>query len=123
MKEFSDKELLDWYQRAKVYVQASAHEGFGITVGEAMLCKCIPVVTDRFSLPEVVGDTGFYVPYEDVKATAEMIKKALEAPEEKGKMARERIIKLFTIEKREKKLEKSIRKLLRKSIDYENKFD
>jgi len=119
----SDKELLDWYQRAKVYVQASAHEGFGITVGEAMLCKCIPVVTDRFSLPEVVGDTGFYVPYEDVKATAEMIKKALEAPEEKGKMARERIIKLFTIEKREKKLEKSIRKLLRKSIDYENKFD
>ena len=97
-----DEELLEWYQRAKVYVQASAHEGFGMAVAESMLCGCIPVVTPRYALPEVVGNCGFYVPYGDEKATTEAIKKALAAPEEMRKKARERIRNLFSIEKREK---------------------
>ncbi|MHA1664403.1 MAG: hypothetical protein ACTSVW_01050 [Candidatus Njordarchaeales archaeon] len=42
-----------------------------------MSCCCVPVVTRRYALPEVVGDTGFYVPYYDPKSTAEAIKKAL----------------------------------------------
>lgn len=99
-----DEELLKWYQRAKVYVQASAHEGFGIAVAEAMLCECIPVVTERFALPEVVSDTGFYVPYGDDKATAEAILKSLNSPDDLGKKARERIKEMFSMEKREKAL-------------------
>ena len=105
----SDEELVEWYQRAKVYVQVSAHEGFGITVAESMLCGCIPVVTKRFALPEVVGDCGFYVPYGDEKATAEAIRKALYAPNELGKKARERIKKMFSMERRERELVKTIR--------------
>ena len=31
--------------RAAVYVQASKHEGFGVSVAEAMLARCVPVVT------------------------------------------------------------------------------
>lgn len=107
-----DEELIKWYQRAKVYVQASAHEGFGIAVAESMLCGCIPVVTPRYALPEVVGNCGFYVPYGDVKATAEAIKKALDAPEEMRKKARERIKNLFPIEKREKKLVRLIGEII-----------
>ena len=106
----SDEELLKWYQRAKVYVQASAHEGFGIAAAEAMLCGCIPVVTDRFALPEVVGNTGFYVPYGDEKATAEAVKKALNS--NKGKEARERIKHMFPIEKREIELIEIINEVL-----------
>ena len=87
-----------------MYVQVSAHEGFGVAVAESMLCGCIPVVTPRYALPEVVGDCGFYVPYGDEKATAEAIKKALDAPDELGKKARERIKKLFSMERREKEL-------------------
>ncbi len=100
----TDEKLLDYYQRAKVYCQLSYYESFGMAPAEAMLCECIPVVTDRGALPEVVGDTGFYVPYGDEKATAEAIKKALEAPEELGEKARERVMKLFSHEMREKKL-------------------
>src|SRR5437867_9274938 len=37
----SDDALLDLYRRAKVYVQASAHEGFGVAVAEAMACGCV----------------------------------------------------------------------------------
>ena len=107
----SDEELLNYYQRAKVYCQLSYYESFGMAPAEAMLCGCIPVVTDRGALPEVVGDTGFYVPYGDEKATAEAIKKALEAPEEIGKKARERIVKLFSHRMREEKLVKTVREL------------
>jgi glycosyltransferase involved in cell wall biosynthesis len=102
----SDEDLLRWYQRAKVYVQASAYESFGISVAEAMLCECVPVVAERGALPEVVGDTGFYVPYSDAEATAEAIKKALKS--EKGAGARDRIIKMFSLERRENELKEII---------------
>jgi glycosyltransferase involved in cell wall biosynthesis len=108
----SDDDLLKYYQEAKVYVQVSAHEGFGLSLTEAMLCECVPVVTNRAALPEVVGDTGFYVPYGDPKATAEAIKKALNS--NKGKEARERIKNMFPLEQRKKKLISEIKSLLQK---------
>ena len=100
----SDDELLKYYQRAKVYCQLSRYEGLPNALCEAMLCGCIPVGTRYCGIPTAIGDTGFYVPYGDEKATAEAIKKALAAPEEMRKKARERIKNLFPIEKREKKL-------------------
>ena len=102
----SDEDLLGYYQRAKIYVQVSAHEGFGLSLAEAMLCDCVPVVTERGAIPEVVGDTGFYAPYGDEKATAEAIKEALKS--DKGKEARERIKAMFPLEKREKELKEMI---------------
>ena len=53
--------LNDYYRRASVYVQASAHEGFGLSVAEGMLAGCIPVTTRAGALPEVVGDVGIQV--------------------------------------------------------------
>ena len=61
----------------------------------------------------VTGDTGYYVPYGDPEATAEAIRCAL-ADTEKGKLARERIIKLFPLERREKALVEIIEGLFRK---------
>jgi len=106
----TDEDLLSWYKKAKVYVQASAHEGFGITVAEAMLCKCIPVVTKRFALPEVVGSIGFFAKYDDEKDTSESIKKALDAPDIFCERASKRIKKMFPIEKRERKLVDTIKR-------------
>ena len=98
----SDEELLGWYQKAKVYCQLSMYESFGMTLAEAMACGCVPVAADCAALPEVVGDTGFYVPYGDPKATAEAIEKALQS--DKGEEARERVKRLFPIERREKEI-------------------
>ena len=108
----SDEELLKWYQKSKVYCQLSYYESFGMAPAEAMACGCVPVVTDKGALPEVVGDTGFYVPYGDPKATAEAIKKALNSSENLGKKARERIINMFSIERREKRLTEVISEVL-----------
>ncbi|UZE93660.1 MAG: glycosyltransferase family 4 protein [Candidatus Pacearchaeota archaeon] len=101
--------LLKKYQKAKVYVQTSAYEGFGCALAEAMLCECVPVVTKKAALPEVIGNTGFCVPYGNAEATAEAIKKALIS--NKGKVARERIKKFFPISRRKKKLIEVIEKL------------
>jgi len=98
------KELATIMQRAKVYVQISAHESFGCSLAEAMLCECIPVVTACGAIPEVVGNTGYYIPYGDIEAIAETIKRALKDGEAKGEKARERIEEEFPIEKREKRL-------------------
>jgi glycosyltransferase involved in cell wall biosynthesis len=40
-----DEALDDYFVRAAVYVQPSQHEGFGLSVAEAMLARCVPVVT------------------------------------------------------------------------------
>ncbi len=107
-----DEELLRWYQRAKVYCQLSRYEGLPNALCEAMLCECIPVGTKYNGIPRAIGDTGFYVPYGDVEATVKAIEKALEALEAQGKKARERIMKLFPLERRKMKLKEIIEKML-----------
>lgn len=91
-----DKDLLRWYQKARVYCQLSYYESFGVCLIEAMSCECIPVVVDRGALPEVAGDVGFYAPYGDAKATAEVIGKALRS--DKARAARERVKMMFSVE-------------------------
>jgi len=101
----SDSELVKWYQRAKVVCQLSYYEAFGLAPAEGMACGCIPVVTrERAGLPEFVAGTGFYAPYGNVKDTVESIKKALNASDEMGKKARERIVEYFSAESRKNNL-------------------
>ena len=107
----SGKELTETYKKCPVYLQLSAHEAFGVSVVESMLCGCIPVVTNRGALPEVVGDAGVIVEYGNMKSIVEGIKKALELSKRKEFV--EKVIergRYFTLEKREKELVKIIRK-------------
>jgi glycosyltransferase involved in cell wall biosynthesis len=105
----SDEELSKWYQKAKVYCQLSYQEGFGVALIEAMACECIPVASLRAKvLRETVGECGYYVPYGDVLATVEAIKKASSAPQHIRGKVRKRAKDFFSIEKREKTLLKLI---------------
>ena len=54
-------ELPAYYQSSKFYFQLSRSESFGLSVAEAMLYGCIPIVTNEGGLPELVGDKGFIV--------------------------------------------------------------
>jgi glycosyltransferase involved in cell wall biosynthesis len=51
----SDDELRETLWRASAYVQLSWHETFGVAMAEAMLCGCVPVITDCPALREVAG--------------------------------------------------------------------
>lgn len=85
---------------SSVYAQLSAHEGFGVSIAEAMASGCMPVSSDRFSLPEVVGDAGWTVPYGDDDATVEAIRAALSSSPEDRERARERVVERFSREHR-----------------------
>lgn len=96
--------LVRVYSRAKVYVQASMHESFGCSLAEAMLCECVPVVSRRAALPEVVGKSGYYVDHLTPEGLGEQIRAALLAPPSRGKQARQRIQTMFPLETRREQL-------------------
>ena len=110
LKGLSHDHLISELRAAKVYCQLSYTESFGMTVLEAMACGCVPVVTDRDALPEVVGNTGVVVPYGDIRATTEAITEAMEMS---GEPARRRAME-FSTEKRATELNKIIGKVKRK---------
>jgi glycosyltransferase involved in cell wall biosynthesis len=61
-----DRRLAGWYRQAVALVYPSQYEGFGLPPVEAMSVGCPVIVSDRSSLPEVVGDAGLYIPPDDV---------------------------------------------------------
>jgi glycosyltransferase involved in cell wall biosynthesis len=58
----SDADVARLMAGAAAFCLPSLMEGFGMAVAEAMACGAPVVVSDRGSLPEVVGDAGLVVP-------------------------------------------------------------
>ena len=85
------------FRRAAVYVQASRHEGFGLSLAEAMLAGCVPVVTHAAALPEVVGDVGVTIAEPAPEMIADGVRRALALSPAEGARARERILDRFPL--------------------------
>ena len=111
--ELSDEELREQFRQASVYVQASRHEGFGLSLAEAMLAGCIPVATRAGALPEVVGDCGVVCESQEPDHVAEAVRSALDFPERARLQARKRILNQFPAEKRREALRLLVSRLSR----------
>jgi glycosyltransferase involved in cell wall biosynthesis len=94
-----DAKLAQLLGATGVYAQLSYMEGFGASLAEAMLAGCVPVVTRQGSLPEVVGDCGYFVNYGDEEGAYHAALAALEEPR-LGMRARERVIDCFPLQRR-----------------------
>ena len=81
-------ELIGFYHGAAVFVLLSSCESFGFPVLEAMACGTPVVVSNRSSLPEVVGDAGVTVDTEDVGTVSEVIGRILEDDVLRAELAR-----------------------------------
>lgn len=95
------EDLFELYEKASVYCQLSYRESFGLALLESMSRGCIPVITDRGAMPEIVGKSGCKVPFGDVSKTANAIKQATKESD------REKVVKKaqkFSLQAREKKL-------------------
>lgn len=65
------------YSGAHALILPSFYEGFGFPPLEAMACGTPVIVSNRASLPEVVGDAGIQVEADDAEALAEAIMRIL----------------------------------------------
>jgi len=85
-----------------VFVLASAWEGFGLVVAEAMACGRVVVATDCGGVREVVGDAGFLVPPRNAEALAKAMGRALRLSDDEherlGVAARERVLARFSLD-------------------------
>lgn len=97
-----DQVLLEKYNKAKVFVQASITEGMPNTLNEAMLCECIPVGSNVNGIPDAMGDTGTIVYHRQVEGLETAVRKALTM--NTGPAAREYVLGHFSIAQRKKNL-------------------
>lgn len=108
----------NFLQSCSVYAQLSVHEGFGVSLAEAMACGCMPVVTDRYSLPEVAGPSGYSIPYGQgsVDAATGAIQQALAASETQRQRVRQHIIINFAKPLRQRAFQRELARLLQISV-------
>jgi glycosyltransferase involved in cell wall biosynthesis len=70
-------ELPAVYNLARVLAHPAWYEGFGFPPLEAMACGTPVVVSDRSSLPELVGDAGLIVPADDPEPWRQALEKVV----------------------------------------------
>ena len=70
-------ELPAVYNLARVLAHPAWYEGFGFPPLEAMACGTPVVVSDRASLPELVGDAGLIAPADDPEAWRKALQKVV----------------------------------------------
>ncbi len=72
--------LVELVQAARVFVYPSLYEGFGLPPAEAMACGVPTIVSNRSSLPEVVGDAGLLVDPDDAADLARGLSSLFDSP-------------------------------------------
>jgi glycosyltransferase involved in cell wall biosynthesis len=93
------------YSEMSFYLQLSMAEGFPNALCESMLCECVPIGSAVFSIPEIIGDTGFVLQRRSVAELAKLLDIALKADNAAlGKKGRQRIAENYNEDKRSQAL-------------------
>jgi glycosyltransferase involved in cell wall biosynthesis len=72
-----DADLPALYNAASLLTTPSFYEGFGLPALEAMACGTPVVVSNRSSLPEIVGEAGILVDPDDLDSIAQALARVL----------------------------------------------
>lgn len=110
LTDISKEHKIELLRGARLYLQPTLHEAFGVALTEAMACETPVVSTRRGAVPEVVGDTGYYAKVGDHTDFASTIEAASTDSQrsQKGVDARERVVERFSLPVRKKKLSEII---------------
>lgn len=105
------QQLIEYYQKCKVYCQLSRMESFCLALAEAMYFDCYPLITNAGGMPEVTGGLGKVVRRE-AQYIATQIKASL--AQNQHNYIREYIQKNFSVDKRSSELNLTISHLYKK---------
>ncbi|MEM4663086.1 MAG: glycosyltransferase family 4 protein [Candidatus Diapherotrites archaeon] len=113
----SDKKLKEMLSKCDFFISASSHEGFGISVIEAMKAGCIPVLNKIPTFEGFIknGENGFIVDFNDVESCVSKINEIIELEELEKEKMRKRATEFassFSSASIAKKLEKLYKKVL-----------
>lgn len=105
-----DDILKRYFNEAKIYLQISITEGMPVSLGEAMLCECIPIGSNVNGIPDAIGDTGIIVYQRNIDELSKALIKSFSM--ETGPNARKHTINSFSLKQREELLIKAINSII-----------
>ena len=102
-------ELIEWYQKASIFILPSFGEGFPVTVLEALACETPVIATPVGGIPEIVenNDTGLLIQQNSPIELAKAIQYLLTNPDMRLKMGyegRKRVMQQYSLNVTVKKL-------------------
>ena len=111
-----NNELQKLYSEHQFYLQLSMAEGFPNALCEALLCECVPIVSNVFSMPEIIESSGFVLNERNEKLLKVIIDSALSTSNEdlasKGQLARKIISEKYSLNKRKELLLKLVSSII-----------
>jgi glycosyltransferase involved in cell wall biosynthesis len=111
--------LVEIYNAADILIAPSLHEGFGITILEAMACGTPVITSNTSALPEVAGNAGVLVEPQDSQAIADAVCQLHANPNYNQELVEKGIAraKLFTWQKTGQLLAEVYEDILNKQIN------
>jgi glycosyltransferase involved in cell wall biosynthesis len=97
--QIPEKDMPKLFNAADIYLHTSEYEGFGLPVLEAMACGIPVVVSNKASLPEIVGEHGTIVDLETNDVVGQFSEKILHNLKCKSQEAAVEYVKNFSWQK------------------------
>ncbi|MDE3741473.1 glycosyltransferase family 4 protein [Maribacter polysaccharolyticus] len=93
-------ELINYYNKADVFLLPSIEDGFGMVMAEAMACGCPVIASTNTGSKELITNNkdGFIIPIRNQNAILESFQKLMDTPDLRTEMSENALVKVRSFE-------------------------